>query len=206
MISSFDYYKQVENPDVYLCNPDKRIIGALKCNNKHLVLRFNDLSEISFTVPKIKEKEKDYELIKSKRLLFVDKIGWFQIENVNESVEGGNCSKEVRAQSHQCMFKNRGFVAEGRTYMFYNPYDEYDDEYDSSNTAAIPSVVGQLCKQLGIKVCLDGDKDVAEDKIDWTITYIDPSLKFNAKNNVDIYTPATGSDNICRGLKEREDT
>lgn len=205
MISSFDYYKQVENPDVYLCNPDKRIIGALKCNNKHLVLRFNDLSEISFTVPKIKEKEKDYELIKSKRLLFVDKIGWFQIENVNESVEGGNCSKEVRAQSHQCMFKNRGFVAEERTYMFYNPYDEYDDEYDSSNTAAIPSVVGQLCKQLGIKVCLDGDKDVAEDKIDWTITYIDPSLKFNAKNNVDIYTPATGSDNICRGLKERED-
>ena len=114
MISSFDYYKQIESPNMYLCNPDRRFICALNAENRHLLLRFNDLSELSFTVPKISGTEDHYALVESKRLLFVEKIGWFQIESVDEKIVGEQYTKEVKAHSHQYSFKNRGFISEER--------------------------------------------------------------------------------------------
>ena len=205
MISSFDYYKRVESPVMYLCNPDKKFICALQSENRHLILRFNDLSELTFSVPKALCGDSAYALIESKRLIFIEKIGWFQIENVTETVEGNACTKAVTAQSHQYCLKNRGFVTEERLYMFYNPYDPLDERYDSSNLAAIPSVIGQLYQQTGIKVELSPYSiDVTEDKIDWTITYIDPLLKFKAKSYGSMYEPADGAENVCRSFKADE--
>lgn len=202
MISSFDYYKQIENPDMYLCNPDKRFLCALDGENRHLILRFNDLSELTFTVPKMIEKENEYNLVEAKRLIFVDKIGWFQIVAASETIEGDNCVKSVTAQSLQCTFKNRGFVTEERIYMFYNPNDALDSEYQSGNPLAIPSVVGQLNKQLGIRVALQKDDVNQYDEMeDWTIIYIDPSLQFHSKSYGEMYTPHPAYENICRGFE-----
>lgn len=202
MISSFDRYKQVESPDMYLCNPDKRLICAINGEDRHLTLRFNDLSELTFTVPKIKGTENNYNLIETKRLIFVDKIGWFQIENAEETSEGDRSSKNVTALSHQYMFKNRGFVTEERTYMFYNPNDPLDDKYKSKNKSALPSVIGQLNKQLGIKVELNRfDIEPSEDKMDWTIIYIDPILYFRSKSYNAMYEPSDNAENICRGFE-----
>ena len=206
MISSYDYYKQIESPSMYLCNPDRRFICALNGDNRHLVLRFNDLSELTFTVPKLKETETYYNLIESKRLIFIEKIGWFQIVDVSETTEGDSSSKDVTAQSHQYSFKDRGFVTEERLYMFYNPNDPLDEKYDSSNALAIPSVVGQLHQQLGVKVLLNNaDTEPSEDKGDWTIIYIDPILKFRSKSYGEMYVAAEYIDNICRGFEAKDD-
>lgn len=203
MITSFDYYKQIESPDMYLCNPDQKLIGAINALNRHVALRFNDLSELTFTVPKNINKENDYEMVATKRLIFIDKIGWFQIISVVENTEGEVVSKTVTAESHQTMFKNKGFVTEGRVYMFYNPNDPLDSRYDSSNIAAIPSVVGQLYQQLGIKVALNNSEIApTEDKVDWTITWIDPSLKFSAVSYNAMYEALEGASNICRSFEE----
>lgn len=203
MITSFDYYKQIESPDMYLCNPDQKLIGAINALNRHVALRFNDLSELTFTVPKNINKENDYEMVATKRLIFIDKIGWFQIISVVENTEGEVVSKTVTAESHQTMFKNKGFVTEGRVYMFYNPNDPLDSRYDSSNVAAIPSVVGQLHQQLGIKVALNNSEITpTEDKVDWTITWIDPSLKFSAVSYNAMYEALEGASNICRSFEE----
>lgn len=205
MISSFDYYKRVESPVMYLCNPDKKFICALQAENRHLILRFNDLSELTFSVSKALCGDSAYALIESKRLIFIEKTGWFQIENVTETVEGDACMKEVTAQSRQYCLKNKGFVTEERIYMFYNPNDPLDEKYDSSNPAAIPSVVGQLYQQTGIKVELSpNDVEPVADKIDWTITYIDPILKFKAKSYGTMYEPADDAENICRSFKADE--
>ena len=202
MISSYDYYKQIESPNMYLCNPDRRFICALNGDSRHLVLRFNDLSELTFTVPKIKESETYYNLIETKRLIFLDKIGWFQITDVSETIEGENVSKDVTAQSHQYSFKDRGFVTEERIYMFFNPNDPLDEKYDSSNPLAIPSVIGQLHQQLGVKALLNkADNEASEDKGEWTVTYIDPVLKFISKSYSEMYTPAEYIDNVCRGFE-----
>lgn len=206
MRSSFDYYKRIESPEMYLCNPDQRFLCSLTGENRTLTLRFNDLSELSFTVPKIEGTEGNYNLIESKRLIFVDKIGWFQISTVSESVEGDTCSKNVTAKSHQTIFSDRGFVTEERVYMFYNPNDPLDEKYDSSNGLAIPSVVGQLYQQLGIRVALsNSDIEPSYDRKDWTLIYIDPILKFRSRSYSGMYEPADDADNICRSFDAKTD-
>lgn len=205
MISSFDYYKKIENPNMYLCNPDKRPICALNAEDRHLVLRFNDLSDLTFTVPKIKGNEDNYALVESKRLIYVEKIGWFQIETANETIAGNVCKKEVTARSHQYTLKNRGFITEERVYMFYNPNDPYDNNYDSNNVAAMPSVIGQLYQQAGIQIALQAtDLEQNEDKGEWTVVYIDPILKFRAASYGAMYVSANGYDNVCRSFDANE--
>ncbi len=212
MISSFDRYQQIESPNMYLCNPDRRHICALNGKNRRLTLRFNDLSQLTFTVPKIEGAETYYDMIEPKRLVFVEKIGWFQIANVSEIKEGDNNYKEVTAHSHQYALKDRGFVTEERVYMFYNPNDPTDSIYNELSQKslsgaeskakydkAIPSVIGQLYQQLGIKRSLDSsDSDPIEDYGEWTVTYIDPSLEFVSKSYDDMYAPADNSHNVCR--------
>lgn len=205
MRNSFDYYKKVEKPNMYLCNPDRTPIGFVNSENRHLVLRFNDLSELAFTVPKITGTESVYDRIETKRLLFVEKIGWFQITNVNNTVSGEQEEKEVTAESHQTQLKTRGFVSEERVYMFYNTNDPLDEKYDSSDAGAIPSVVGQLYQQLGIKINLQiGNIEPTQDYGEWTLIYIDPALKFSAKSYDKQYESADGVDNICRTFSENE--
>lgn len=198
MITSFDYYKQIESPIMYLCNPDKRPICVLNGQNRNLTLRFNDLSELTFEVD---SDDDNYNLVESKRLVLIEKIGWFQITGVDESITGNQKRKSVSALSHQYGFKNRGFVTEERLYMFYNPNDEYDVNYKSCNKEAIPSIIGQLNKQLGIKVDLKGiNYEPTEDYDDWTITYINPMLKFDAQSYDKMYIPSENAENICRGF------
>lgn len=205
MRNSFDYYKQVEKPNMYLCNPDQTPIGFVNSENRHLVLRFNDLSELSFTVPKINGTESIYQRIETRRLLFIEKIGWFQITNVEESIEGDYEHKQVTAESHQTQLKSRGFISEERVYMFYNPNDPLDKQYDSSNPEGIPSVVGQLYQQIGLKVNLMvGDIEPNEDFVDWTLIYLDPALQFRAQSYDKQYTSAKDADNICRSFEKKE--
>lgn len=206
MISSFDYYKQIENPDMYLGNPDQKLIGTLNGQNRHIILRFNDLSELTFSVPKVSNRESDYDMVATKRLVFVDKIGWFKISSVVEETEGDIIEKKVTAESHQSIFKDRGFVSEERVYMFYNPNDPLDERYDATNIKAMPSVVGQLYQQLGIKVALNNTEiKPTEDRVDWTIIYIDPSLKFSAASFNAMYESAEGATNVCRAFEANED-
>lgn len=201
MRNSFNYYKQVESPNMYLCNPNQKIIGAVIAESRNVALRFNDLSELTFTVRKGLCADEIYEKIETRRLIFVEQIGWFQITSVTNDVDGESESKEVACESHQTQLKSRGFISEERVYMFYNPRDKFDDEYESSNTAGIPSVVGQLYQQLGIKIKEPLDKEaeeIQEDCGDWTIVYIDESLYFKAEDG-DQYVSAS-KDNICRSF------
>ena len=207
MISSFDYYKQIESPEMYLCNPDQRFLCALNGENRKLTLRFNDLSELTFTVPKVEGTESSYNLIETKRLIFIDKIGWFQITTVTETIEGDRCSKSVTAKSHQTIFADRGFVTEERIYMFYNPNDPRDEKYDSNNKSAIPSVCGQLYQQLGIHIALSSsDIEPSSDRKEWTLIYIDPVLHYHARSYSHMYEPNEAYDNVCRSFEAKVDS
>ncbi len=205
MRNGFDYYKNIEKPNMYLCNPDRTPIGCVHAENRHLVLRFNDLSELTFTVHKIEGTESIYERIETKRLLFIEKIGWFQITDVSSTISGASETKEVTAESHQTQLKTRGFISEERVYMFYNPNDPMDKRYDSSDVGAMPSVVGQLYQQIGMEIDLqDEDVEATKDYGNWTLTYIDPSLKFTSKSYDKMYESKNGADNVCRSFSENE--
>lgn len=202
MYVSFDYYKQLESPVMYLCNPNKKYITAIDANDRHLILRFNDISELSFSVTYSDKTSQYFNLIETKRLVFIEGIGWFQITSVQEDDSGTSKAKSVTAQSHQYSLKDRGFVSENRVYMFYNPLDPYDKKYESSNLSAIPSIVGQLCKQLGFKLDLTYEEEKKEDAANWTIIYINKSLYFHAVSDSLMYTPNSNETNICRTMDE----
>ena len=203
MVHNFDYYKQLESPNMYLCNPDLKPICSLIGQDRHLILRFNDLSELTFTVNKTDVvDEKDYNRIETKRLVYLENIGWFQITSAEETVEGDLCYKEVKAESHQTIFKNRGFISEERAYMFFNENDPTDRVYDSTNVGAMPSVVGQLVQQCGLKLA-DNFSDITPDHDyeNWTLIYIDPILKFKAKSYSSMYE-SDSETNIVRHFTE----
>ena len=200
----FDHYRKIKDPTLYLHNPDMKPISAIKARNRNFVLRFNDLSELTFEAPKY-EKSKDgtmfelpyYSRLATKRLIKIDEIGWFQITQAVENEDGLTAYMSITAQSHQCAFKEKGFFCEGRLYKFYDESDPYDANYDSDKEDAIPSVVGQLYQQLGIKVAVAiTDFEPDEDYGDWTIVYIDPALKY----------VEGATSNICRAFKDNSAT
>mgnify|MGYP005796169149 FL=1 len=219
MITKFNYYRQVESPTMYLCNPDGRFLCALEASERKLSLRFNDLSEITFTVNSAHIDKVAYGLVERRRLIYIEDIGWFQIADVQEETQGDVSTKSVSAYSHQIQLQESGFVTEDRVYTFVNTNDLEDDQYDYSDPAAMPSVIGQLCKQAGLKlggmaVSPISEPTITEDLKQWTIVWITPSVRFNSLGIKDdetgyngLYTPANNSEdsNPCRSFSESSD-
>ena len=195
---TFDYYHNLEQVDLFLCNPDGRELFPLPGKSRNLTLRFNDLSELTFEVDsKITLSNNTvvdleaYDYIQTKRLVYATNIGWFQISGVDEHDNGVVKYKTVKAESYQSVLKNKGFISEERVYCFYNPNDPHDDRYDSTKEDSIPSVLGQWSKQLGVKQALgQGLSEPTTPYDDWTVTYVHSSL---------IYA---GAGSKCRTFKE----
>ena len=195
---TFDYYHNLEQVELRLCNPDGRELFILPGKNRNLKLRFNDLSELVFDVDSTITLSdgnvvnlEAYDYIQTRRLVYATNIGWFQISNADEHDNGVVKYKSVTAESYQSVLKNKGFISEERVYCFYNPSDPYDNNYDSLNDGSMPSVLGQWGKQLGIKQDLtQGLKDPDVPYDDWTVTYIHSSLIYG------------GEESKCRTFKE----
>ena len=196
---TFDYYKNAQDAEIYLCNPDKSLLGALYAKNKNVILRFNNISELTFEVPKYVSNSAGemiehpyYERVATKRLVKVDKIGWFRIIQAVETENSTGVVKSVTAESHQAVFKDMGFVEENRLYKFYDATDIYDERYNPDDAGAIPSVVGQLYQQLGITCDLNiGDITPTIDYGKWKIIWIEEALRYSLSK----------SENVCRTLK-----
>ena len=197
---SFNHFKNVQDVDCYLCNPDRSLLSVIPARARNFILRFNTLSEFTCEVPKYVSNAKGdlyehpyYDYIQTRRLINVDKIGWFKIVEAVETENGNGTSKSVRAESCESTFKEVGFAIENRVYKFYDELDEEDESYNPLNEEAMPSVVGQLYKQLGI--CCDlsvGDITPTVDYGDWTIIWIEDDLKYSTSKDT----------NICRTLNE----
>lgn len=199
---TFDYYRNLEDVQFYLCNPDMAEISAIVATNRSVTLRFNDLSEGTFEAPKYytdssgnKIEFPYYARIETKRLIKMDKIGWFQITQAVEIEDGYNTYKHVTLESHQTILKDKGIYCEERVYKFYDPEDPTDANYDASDVGQLPSIVGQLYQQLGIQIHIGSvDTRLAGGENDWTIVSIPPGLYYDADDD----------ENVCRTMKDAE--
>lgn len=175
---NFDYYNHLEEVELYLCNPNEDQKYVIPAFNKSLTLRLNDLSELSFDVKdKITTQDgstsklEAYDMVETKRLIYATGIGWFIITNITENDVYTNKQKTVTCESYQAVFKDRGVITEETVYYLFNPNDPYDTTYVSGAENNVPSVVGQLYRQLGIQLDLSGNERITPYD-DWTITYI----------------------------------
>ena|GEM_PF-2213336 len=203
---TFDYFRNLKKPDIVLCNPDKRQIALMETRNTSLAFRFNDLSELTFDIPLYGTNAKGnnvkyqyYPRVEPQRLILLEGIGYFKITQVTEAEDGLDVYKSVTARSLQVRLNDFGFFVENRLYSFFNPHDPFDDKYDDNNAEHIPSVVGQLNKQLQVQVdprAIQGLTEMEQTYEDWTISYINPALRYNPSREDNILRAFTDSHNI----------
>lgn len=111
MISNIaDLYKRIQTkPSIFLYNPTFELLGDVGLyTNSQCTLRFNDKSELSFTVPYkyYDEFGKEvvnhlYPMINRTRLIRIEGMGWWYIDEVIHSNDGVEHSCEVRAYSYE---------------------------------------------------------------------------------------------------------
>lgn len=207
-------YEKLKDATLYLLNPSGAYIGVIKAQNISLKTEVSALASLEFDVLKVYDEEV-YANLQTKKYVEIADLGYFIINKVSEDSDGITESKHVSAESCEAELKPMEFAVEERVYMFYNPYDPMDEEYNkrvkdgTSTKADIPSIVGQLCSQLGIELQLDvpvGEEE-GKDKIvykNWTITSIDKGLYFNAISKNEMYKTQDSEKAICRLLSKNE--
>lgn len=93
-----------------------------------LLLRFNEMSEFTFTVPySIDDKLFPYyDKIQSKRLILIDGIGYFIINTVTEENDGKVNVKNVTAYSLEAELNYKKINLFSGTYKFYDAFNPKD--------------------------------------------------------------------------------
>lgn len=140
MSFTFDVFDTVKKPNVYLCQVDKEIIGALKVFNASFTDKFNDINEFSFSVSRqyIDTYGNEiinpiYEMVQGIRIVYVEGIGYFEIQEPNINSNGIYEIKECTALSlEQDLTKkylktfiiNQGTTASIDGVTFYNSADQ----------------------------------------------------------------------------------
>jgi len=192
---NFDNNKKYVMPEIYVCNPNKTQLSIVHAVNRRVTIRLNSLSELTLDIYENIQtrggqtiKQPCYDLIEGRRLLLVEGLGYFEIKKAIENNDDTGTFKSVTAESHQTSLQNRSVSTEERVYRFYNTADPLDDNYNPNETDSVPSIIGQLHKQLGIRIDLqDQDNPVTEDYDYWTITYIDDVLRYGDNQADGVY-------------------
>lgn len=121
----FDQLNQYEYPNVILCNPDKTQLYAVDnvIHDFKLTLKYNASSEVTF---KIEQSINGtaipaYDFLVSKRLIFVDGIGYFSISEPLEDTNGFVPVKTVTGISSEIEMSYKKLIGFSGTYKLYDP-------------------------------------------------------------------------------------
>lgn len=121
---SFDGFDRYEVPVLTLCNPNfTELYVVVPLHLPELTLRFNAISEMTFTVCERDEQGNPlpyYDLISKNRLIHMDGFGYWVITDTEESSEGGLYTKEVNCYSYEYMLSVRNVDLDAGTYQFYD--------------------------------------------------------------------------------------
>ncbi len=112
MYNTFDLLGIMETPGTYLCQADKEFMGRIVVKDLSLNEKWNDYSDISFDVPfKLIDfitgntfVNPYYDKVESMRVIFVEGIGFFQIQNVEVQSDGVKEYKSITAHSYEVVF------------------------------------------------------------------------------------------------------
>ncbi len=180
----YDTYQNLEEPDVYLANPNKKYLsdGAIRTFNLETELYFNNISSISFHCYYMRNGivNRDYNDIIEGNFLLVRNIGWFQITETQEEGTGINKKKEVRALSLENEFCHKyltSFGAMGNKEDWDGGLDMY---YLWNETLPRQSILHIVMDKLPA----------------WKVGYIDPTITTEPRSftedRVDAYSFLTG--------------
>lgn len=126
MYQTFDIYNRHDIPHIWLCNPDLTKIGSLKgAYDMQPTLRFNQMSEFSFTFPEHliigdkKTKLETFDLIESKKVVLIDNLGYFIIQDVNTNNDGKMLTKTASCYSIDCELSFKKITLVSASYQLW---------------------------------------------------------------------------------------
>lgn len=148
MNQNFNIFNQVDIPSIDLCTPNLEKV----CGIGHLIsdtkvsLRYNAISEFSFKFPQSIDGNittlDAYDLIKTKKYLHIENIGYFILQEVEEDDEGLVKIKNVRCESLESELKNKKITDFKRTSVpiitsFTNVEYEYEPVYEAGGSGSV---------------------------------------------------------------------
>lgn len=124
-----DFYGKVEQPTLVIKTLAGKIISTVS-NYFGLTttFRFNDVSEVNFSVPAYHDgiKNNGYDEISGMRLIEVEPFGDFILVNPEMENDGVKETKTCKAYSLEYAFNYKIIEIPAGTYNFYNPADNTD--------------------------------------------------------------------------------
>lgn len=181
-VFTYNYFKNLNRPEVYLAYPDKRTIGALHAYDLQTDIMANSANKGTFTVYRYEDGEETrfYEQIENGKYIHLYGVGWFRVGDVSVVDKGINEYKEITYLSIECELGQTDLTSFGSLgidedeqggldrYCLYNPLDV---------AHSIMHIV--LRKNPG-----------------WSIRYIDPQISTEYRSfqedSVDTYSFLTG--------------
>lgn len=124
MVIKFDNFNVARKPNIILSNPSGEELYALSgIKDRVATLRYNSVSEFSFTAMEKNSKGAKYEyydLIQTTRVVKLLNIAEFVITNVVEVDNGIYKTKDVTCKSLEFDISQKGISIEEGTYKFYD--------------------------------------------------------------------------------------
>lgn len=166
---SYNYYKNLKDPEVYLAYPDKRIIGALQTYDRQTDIMANSADKSSFTIYSHKNNEPTpyYDEVElGKYVLFLG-VNWFRIDDITiENQDTDNEYKEITAVALESELS--------QTYLTsFGSMGTDDDEQGGLDRYCLYSLTDQEHSILHIFL---------QTNPGWSIYYVDPEISKEYRN------------------------
>lgn len=101
-----DYFDHPIDPDFVLCKANGERLGVIKCTEKSIDTKYNDIDEINFSTSLFMDGVQNpvYSYIDELKYVLVPGIGFFSISTIDITSEGTvNEAKSVNAKSYECL-------------------------------------------------------------------------------------------------------
>ena len=170
-------------PKIFLCETDKQKMGVLNTTDTNVSLKFNTYSELSFNIDRTyidtltgeKHTHLFYDRIEHPRLILLDNIGYFQIQNPDMSSDGFRESKTITAYSSEYALSQK-YIAD--LHINTGEVDSIEVIYSEETGSALEPVV--FCNEANPRLSL---LHLALEGIyGWKIGHVDESLKTLARS------------------------
>lgn len=100
----------MRTPTFVLCKASRERIGTLRCVNRNLSVKYNDIGELTFDVYRFNDGEENeyYDLVKTSKYIYIPDIGYYRITDCN--IQSPNTDLEYKsctAQESSCTLMNK---------------------------------------------------------------------------------------------------
>ena len=170
-------------PKIFLCETDKQKMGVLTTTDTHVSLKFNTYSELTFNIDRTyidtltgnTNTHLFYDRIEHPRLILLDNIGYFQIQDPDMSSDGFRESKTITAYSSEYALSQK-YITD--LHINTGEVDSVEVIYAEEKGRAIEPVI--FCNEANhslslLHIALEG-------VYGWKIGHVDDSLKTLARS------------------------